>query len=156
MKHLVLLFGFLLALGCKGPAPASAPAEPPPADLDALFMARCQPSCERDRQMQAVAAEAISAGCEQDCRRRSETPLLTDRAGLLAHRGQDVRVRGRLASSGKELEIELSDGRVKLSPEATHEDLGPHLGHSVLLLARVADREAELRLERVDLVLELP
>jgi hypothetical protein len=152
----VLLLGFALALGCKGAAPASAPAEPPSADLDALFMAQCQPSCERERQMQAVAAEAITAGCEQDCQRRSEAPLLTDRAGLLAHRGQNVRVRGHLDSSGKDFELELTDGRVKLSPEATSEDLSPHLKHAVLLLARVADREAELRLERVDLVVALP
>lgn len=154
----------LSALACRAATEAGPPAAEAgvaategagtafPAQLAAAFYDRCQADCERRRQMQAVGAEVISAGCRSDCEAAWGTPLIEDRAQLEAHAGQDVRALGRLVRRDGGFDLELRDRPVPLEADALRDELETEVGRRVLLLGRIAETGGTLMLESVSLV----
>lgn len=163
-RYAALVTCALSALACRAATegtPAATESAPPAtesagtavsAELAAAFHDRCQADCERRRQMQAVGAEVIAAGCRSDCEASWSTPLIEERTQLRAHLGGGVRALGRLVRRDGGFGLELKDGLLVLEAEAPRVELEPEVGRRVLLLGRAAEKEGSLFLESISLV----
>ena len=152
MRNWTIVLGFLISTACKAAPVTSPKSEAGPSDgiSTEAFVAACQPRCERERQMQAMAADAIAAGCKLDCESKAEAPLVQDLATLRGHRGQWVRVQARLEGKDGTPQFSFSDGAVDFDVTAVDEDVRAAEAKVVQAYVRVSDREAELRIVSVE------